>query len=54
MAKKKESTVKFIKSPTAKGDLWVNGKCYKLESELTQKELSELYDLGYHQYVIKA
>ena len=53
MAKKKESTVKFIKSPTAKGDLWVNNKCYKLESELTQKELSELYELGYKQYVVR-
>lgn len=54
MAKKKESTVKYIKSPTASGDLYVNGKKYSLAGELTQKELSELYELGYKQHVVKA
>ena len=54
MAKKSQvNTVNFIKSPTAKGDLWVNGKKYILEGELTQKELSELFELGYYHLVVK-
>ena len=54
MAKKAQvNTVNFIKSPTAKGDLWVNGKKYILEGELTQKELSELFELGYYHLVVK-
>ena len=53
MAKKVENKINYIKSPTAKGDLWVNHKKYSLESELTQKELQELYELGYTHLVVK-
>lgn len=49
----KKETPKFIKSPSAKGDLWVNGRCYKLNSELTQKELKELFELNFTNLVTK-
>ena len=53
MAKKVENTIKYIKSPTASGDLYINDKKYSLGSELTQKELQELYELGYTHLVVK-
>jgi len=53
MAKKKEDTVKYIKSPTASGDLWLNDRKYDLKSDLNQKELQEIYEAGFTNLVVK-
>lgn len=50
MAKKK--TPKYIKSPSASGDLWIDKK-YDLTSDLSQEDLKRIYDAGFVNVVYK-
>lgn len=52
MAKKTKIVAKYILSPSAKGDVWADKK-YKLNSELSQKDLEYLYNQGLTDIVIK-
>lgn len=53
MAKtRKKSEPKYIKSPSAKGDLYLDKK-YDLSSDLDQKDLDKLYKSGFTDIVLK-